>query len=74
MYDDDINEIAEPRTADNGRYTKECPHCHKQFRTNNPRTVYDTEECKKSAAFARYYQKQDKKQKIIKRVIANRKK
>lgn len=46
-----------PRVDPTGRYERVCPYCKKSFRTNNPRSVYDTEECKAAAAFARWYAK-----------------
>lgn len=55
-----------PRSEPHGLIEKECPHCHADFRTNNDRTVYCTEECKASAAFARHYARN--REKIIEHV------
>lgn len=60
-----------PRTDPAGRYKRVCPVCGTPFRTNNPRSVYDTERCKAHAAFARYYRKY--RAKVIAAVIARRK-
>lgn len=63
----------ETRFDEKGRYEKVCVHCGQPFRTNNPRTLYHSEECKAAAAFARYYAKPEKKARIIQRVIVTRK-
>lgn len=34
-----------PCTDPNGKYEKICPQCGQTFRTNNPRTKYDSLEC-----------------------------
>jgi endogenous inhibitor of DNA gyrase (YacG/DUF329 family) len=40
-----------------GAYLHKCPRCEREFRTDEPRTVYCSERCEKAAANARYYER-----------------
>lgn len=44
------------RRQPTGDYKKTCPHCGNEFFTDNPRVVYDTEKCQKTAWNKRYYE------------------
>lgn len=53
----------EPRSDPHGRFVRTCKWCGNEFRTNNPRSLYCTEQHKKAAADARYYERHTDEQK-----------
>lgn len=59
-----------PRNDPQGRYTRTCPGCGEEFRTDNPRKKHCSYKCYRKAGNHRYYKKNDKK--IIEQVITRR--
>lgn len=60
-----------PRSDPQGEYTRTCPACGQEFRTDNPRAKYCTYECRRQAQNRRHYEAHRKD--IIAAVIERRK-